>query len=588
MNPELAAEALQALAGILPLAIIGLDARGLVDFWSPGAASRFGWSEAETLGKPLPLETKDGRLLPTDFRKAGRTSGGVLLAEAAVDARSYALLEAAPDAIIEVDRQGRIVLLNQVAEKLFGYSRDELLGASVDLLLPESVRGLHAMHRAGYASHPTTRPMGQRMQLSAQCRDGSELPVEISLSPVVAGDSFTVMAIIRDVSERRRFDQQIRRAHEELEARNREVENANQLKSEFLASVSHELRTPLHTIIGFTELLEEERQGALNTAQKRFVGHVHRDSIHLLELINDILDLSKIEANKMELRMESFDAYEAVREVLQSSAPTAEAKGLALEDRMQKPVHILADRVRFREIVTNLLSNAVKFTPKGGRVWAELSPLSTGNAAISISDTGVGIDRQDQEVIFERFRQVGPASSGVREGTGLGLAIARRLAEMHGGSLTVESEPGRGSKFIFTIPLDPDQQPDEPLVLIIEDDPAGRELLASYLQPMGIRTRFAETAEEGIGLARRLRPDAITLDLVLPDGDGWRVLEQLRALPETSKVPVFVVSVLDRDSCAIARGATEYLEKPLSRDVLLRALRLHAPERFGYLAIESS
>jgi CheY-like chemotaxis protein/two-component sensor histidine kinase len=352
--------------------------------------------------------------------------------------------------------------------------------------------------------------------------------------------------------------------------------------------VSHELRTPLHTIIGFTELLEEERQGTLNVTQKRFVRHVHRDSVHLLELINDILDLSKIEANKMELQLESFNARDAVREVLQACVPAAQAKGISVEDQLDKPMFILADRVRFREIVTNLLSNAIKFTPKGGRVWAQMSLAPAVAAAISIGDTGIGIAAANQEVIFERFRQVGPAASGVREGTGLGLAIVRRLVEMHGGTITVESAPGRGSVFTFTVLLDPERLPDQPLVLIIENEPAGRELLASYLEPMGIRTEFAETGDEGIAMARRLHPDAITLDLVLAGLSEWRVLEELRASPETSEVPVFVVSILDNDRSALARGATEYLQKPLKKEALLRALREHAPEKFGCLETESS
>jgi len=618
MSPERVTEALETLAAMVPVAAIGLDARGVVDLWNPAAASIFGWGAEELLGKLLPAElgvagaahfeagapvrTKDGRSVGVEFRMAQRPSGGMLLvadfprpaaSEQESDARTKAesqlreLLEAAPDAILEVDREGRIVLLNKVTEKLFGYSRDELLGAPVDLLLPDALRDRHHLHRAEYSARPSTRPMGQGLTLLARRSDGSELPVEISLSPIRSGDGFTVMAIVRDVTERRIFEREIRRANIELEARNREVENANQLKSEFLASMSHELRTPLHTIIGFTELLKEESQGSLNDAQKRFVGHVHRDSVHLLELINDILDLSKIEANQMELQIESFDAREVAREALLGIVPASEAKKIALEDRFEKAVFVLADRLRYREIVTNLLSNAVKFTPRGGRVSIGLS-LAAGLASISVADTGIGIAAADQEVIFDRFRQVGSGTSGVREGTGLGLAIVRRLVQMHGGTITVDSAPGRGSVFTFTMPLDPARSREQPLVLIIEDEPGGRELLASYLNPLGIRTEFAATADEGIAMARRLRPDAITLDLLLPARVGWHVLEELRTSPETSGVPVFVISVLDRDRAALARGAAEYLQKPVNREVLLRALREHAPDRFGSIKLETS
>jgi PAS domain S-box-containing protein len=602
MTPERVTEAFETLAAILPVAIIGIDRDGRVDLWSPGAASIFGLSDEETLGqappaflgtardghfeRASPVRTKQGWPLDIEFHLAQRPSGGMLLiAEAGgrtkAEARLRELLEAAPDAILEVDREGRIVLLNRVTEKLFGYPREELIGMPVETLLPEAMGERHAAHRLAYAANPGTRPMGRGLALTARRHGGAEFPVEVSLSPIRAEGGFSVLAIVRDVTERKAFEEKIRTANQELAARNREVEKANHLKSEFLASMSHELRTPLHTIIGFTELLEEESPGPLNEAQKRFLGHVHHDSVHLLELINDILDLSKIEANRMELRIESFDAREVVQEALHGIAPAAEAKRTAVEDRIVEPVFIRADRVRFREIITNLLSNAVKFTPKGGRVWVEHTVAVPDMASISVSDTGIGIAPDDQAVIFDRFRQIGSATSGVREGTGLGLAIVKRLVEMHGGSISVDSTPGKGSVFTFTVPIDRRREREQPVVLVIEDEPAGRELLASYLNPLGIRTEFAETADEGIALAREIRPDAVTLDLMLHGRTGWRVLEELRKSTETSGVPILVVSVLDKNREAMSRGATEYLQKPLSKEKLLRALREHAPHRFA-------
>ncbi|HWE48808.1 MAG TPA: PAS domain S-box protein [Bryobacteraceae bacterium] len=607
MSPERSRETLDTLAGILPVAVIGLDAQGVVEMWNPGAASLFGWTGPEVLGyavppaigsvrdghfeSAFPVRGKDDRPLAIDIQVAHAPSGGMLLisdpaTRTKAEARLRELLEAAPDGIIEVDREGRIVMLNKATERLFGYLREELLGAPIENLLPDAMRARHVGHRAGYVAQPGTRPMGQGLTLAARRRDGSEFPVEISLSPIHSDDSFSVMAIVRDVTERRVFEERIRKANQELEVRNREIEKANQLKSEFLASMSHELRTPLHTIIGFTELIQEESQGPLNPAQKRFVGHVHHDSVHLLELINDILDLSKIEANRMELKVESLDAHEVVREALHGIVPAAEAKNIHLDDRIEGPAYVLADRVRVREIVTNLLSNAVKFTPRDGSVWLEQTGGDPGRISISVADNGMGIADADQEVIFDRFRQVGRATSGVREGTGLGLAIVKSLVEMHGGTITVKSAPGRGSCFTFTLPVDPGRSREHPVVLVIEDEPAGRELLASYLEPLGVRIEFAATGDAGIDLARRKSPDAITLDLMLPDSSGWRVLEELRTLPETRGVPIFVVSVLDKDRSAIARGATAYLQKPLNKEVLLRALREHAPQRFGNIELK--
>ena len=210
------------------------------------------------------------------------------------------LLESAPDAILEIDGDGRIVLLNRMAEQLFGYTREEMLELTVEALVPEAFRSGHKRHRAQYLNHPVTRPMGSGLRLEARRKDGSHFPVEISLSSVKSDEGCRVTAIIRDVTERRQMENQLRAIEGkyigELELRNRNAERANELKTEFLGNMSHELRSPLHTVIGFAELLAEEKEGALNGKQKRFVSHIQRDGLHLLELINDLLDLSKIEA----------------------------------------------------------------------------------------------------------------------------------------------------------------------------------------------------------------------------------------------------------------------------------------------------
>jgi len=237
----------------------------------------------------------------------------------------------------------------------------------------------------------------------------------------------------------------------ELESRNREVERANQLKSEFLASMSHELRTPLHTIIGFAELLGEELEGPLNDKQKRFMNHIHTDSIHLLALINDILDISKIESGRLGLRRETFDLGSALEEILSSIRSQASAKSIAIETSVSLPATIFADRLRVKQVLFNLLSNALKFTPNGGKIRIDAA-LRDGVIEISVSDTGIGIAKEQHEAVFDKFYQVGSTTKGVREGTGLGLAISKALVEEHGGGIWLESEPGKGSRFTFTIP----------------------------------------------------------------------------------------------------------------------------------------
>lgn len=367
------------------------------------------------------------------------------------------LLESAPDAILEVDSNGRIALLNRMAEQLFGYTRNELLGQMVEVLVPEALHREHIQHRAQYIGHPVTRPMGSGLKLDARRKDGSHVPVEISLSPIKSGTEYRVTAIIRDVTERRQMEDELRAVQEkyirELELRSSETEKANQLKTEFLANMSHELRSPLHTVIGFAELLTEEIEGQLNEKQKRFIRHIHDDSLHLLDLINDLLDLSKIEAGRLELRYETFEVSAVLEEALASIRPRATAKSVQIRTDVSIPTTIVADRLRLKQILNNLLTNAVKFTPNGGGVCIE-GALQDGFAQISVADTGIGIGEDQQKAVFDKFYQVRTAAKVESEGTGLGLAITRRLVEQHGGRIWLKSAVGSGSRFTFTIPLD--------------------------------------------------------------------------------------------------------------------------------------
>src|SRR6478609_1895141 len=387
---------------------------------------------------------------------------GAARQESSLESRYRKLLHTVPDAILEVDQDGRITILNEAAEKIFGYSRGELLGLNVENLVPAAMRGGHSQHRASYAGHPKTRPMGTGLELQGQRKDGSLFPVEISLSPNWIEGSLHVIASVRDITERKAVENRIQALreqytaeltmkNEQLEARNLEVERANRLKNEFLASMSHELRTPLHTIIGFSELLTEQLEGPLGEKQQRFVGHILQDARHLLELINEILDISKIESGRLELKRESFDFSQCVEEVLAGIRHQAATKNITLENKNRFQSSLYADRLRVKEILYNLLSNAVKFTPEGGRVWVEAG--REGHALhISVCDTGIGIPEKEHPSIFEKFYQVGDARGGTREGTGLGLPITKHLVELHGGTINVESRPGQSSSFRLTFP----------------------------------------------------------------------------------------------------------------------------------------
>lgn len=382
-------------------------------------------------------------------------------------------------------------------------------------------------------------------------------------------------------------------ANKELDLRNREVERATQMKSKFLASMSHELRTPLNAIVGFSDLLAEGTPGQLNDKQKRFVNHIKQGSSHLLQLINDILDLSKIEAGQLELRWEEFLVKDAFPEVLSTIHPLAMAKNIRIEQKLESISLVKADRVRFKQILYNLLSNAVKFTPKGGSISIECMDV-WDFVRISVTDTGIGIRPEDQKVVFEEFRQIEGSAERAQEGTGLGLAITKRLVEQQGGQISLESELGKGSRFTFTLVaveptpnVDPVIEPAKasalavsgrltPLVLIVDDEGPARELLASYLEPE-YRVVAAQSGMEAVEKAQQLRPDAITLDVLMPGSSGFETLAALRKNPTTANIPIIILSILDQAQVGFALGAADYLIKPVRKPALLEAIRRHVP-----------
>jgi signal transduction histidine kinase len=238
----------------------------------------------------------------------------------------------------------------------------------------------------------------------------------------------------------------------ELEKRNREVERVNRMKTDFLARSSHELRTPLNAIVGYADLLSEQSAGPLAPPYPRFVSNIQEGARHLLDMVNDLLDISRIEAGRIELNLERFDISAALEEVLSVIAPLAEIKRISLDSRIACGTALVADRVRFKQILYNLLSNAMKFTPEEGRVW--IGTAADGEAlTICVGDTGIGIAPGEQEAIFEEFHQVAAARKVAAAGTGLGLAITRKLARLHGGDVRVESEPGKGSRFLVSMPV---------------------------------------------------------------------------------------------------------------------------------------
>jgi signal transduction histidine kinase/CheY-like chemotaxis protein len=368
------------------------------------------------------------------------------------------------------------------------------------------------------------------------------------------------------------------------------LEAAGRAKSDFLASMSHELRTPLSAVIGFSDLMRgEPHSGESVTVPAEWVEHIHRSGQHLLGLINDVLDLAKVEAGRLDLAIERIDLSTAVNESVAGLRPLADRKRITVTTKIP-PILVEVDRGRFRQIIYNLLSNAIKYTPDDGRIQIE-AERSSGDVRITVIDNGVGIAPEDQTAVFEEFRQVGEVSAR-QPGTGLGLALTKRLVEAHGGTIEVASSLGAGSRFTIILhaadgpaaraaaapaPEGPAAVIDtEGDVLVIEDEPSGVRLLRAYLENDGYTVRIASDGEHGLEEARRRRPSAIILDLLLPGMDGWDVLRQLKSDAATRDIPVIIVTVVDEQEVGLALGAVDYFVKPVDRSVLLDVLKRYA------------
>jgi signal transduction histidine kinase len=432
--------------------------------------------------------------------------------------------------------------------------------------------------------------------------EGGGLPAALACLSVLMLGTFTMLLGALDMQRKRDLIKQLKeeeerkvaeltRLTEALDQRTRELADANlrfleadRQKSQFLASMSHELRTPLNSIIGFSEVLNTRLGPTLEPKHARFLQNVHSSGTHLLGLINDILDLTKIESGKMEMHPEELQVRPLVEGVLTLMRGQSARRDIEIVADVPADLPTIeADEARVKQILFNLLSNAVKFSSDGGRVVCTVRArppgpdalLDASSIAFEVRDYGIGIDPTDHLKVFQEFRQLDAGSSRRREGTGLGLALVKKFVELHGGTIRLRSRLGEGSTFTVLLPqqrspalVAAPQEPlplpadDRPRVLVVEDDLATWERIAGDLERAEYHAARARTGEEALVLARMMRPAAITLDLVLPGIDGWEVLRRLKADPDTREVPVIIVSVMEGRDLGVAMGADGYFVKP--------------------------
>lgn len=486
-------------------------------------------------------------------------------------------VDQAADGIIVIDSNGLVDTFNASAQEIFGYKEDEVVGQNISKLMPEHHSHHHDEYIQNHLKTGAVHIIGKGREVQGIRKNGEIFPLHLAVSKVDLPGKTLFSAICRDLTAQKQADIELLNAK-------RDAETANLAKSEFLASMSHELRTPLNSIIGFSQLLHLNKAHPLDESQKRQVQQINDAGQHLLSLINDILDLSRIETQGFSLSVEAVELKTIIDNCLILIAPIAAKHDISVINNLDtsKAPYVRADFVRLKQVVMNLLSNAVKYNIENGQIIID-GEIKGADFQVNVRDTGSGIASDDLEALFEPFNRLGQ-EAGEIEGTGIGLSITKKIIEMMKGKIGVESELGNGTTFWFSLPICdapeakeiPKKQqvditlnipPGQHRIIYVEDNAANRELLAQTLKPYNnIELFMAETAEEGLSLIHDLAPDLVFMDINLPGISGVEAVQQLKALPQTCNIPMIAVSanVMDGDrQKALQAGFDDYISKPL-------------------------
>lgn len=549
---------------------------------------------------------KDGTEFPVEISLSPLKTDEGIFALAAIrditprkkaDAKFKTILEATPDCLVVINNEGKIVIVNDRTEQLFGYKPNELIGQYVECLIPKRFHGNHVGHRTNYFSKPRIRPMGAGQELYGQHKKGHEFPVAISLSPLETEEGMLALAAVRDISKQKELEQQ-------LFSQNKELELQNRLKTEFLANMSHDIRTPLTGVVGMSKLLEDKVD---DPNQKQYAQWLGESGKQVLNMLNVILDTVSAESvNEATLHEESFELHQVIQEILQLVRPSTITKGIELKTQIDEntPPCLISDHLKLRRILLNLIGNAIKFT-QVGNITIEVKLIKKMKTHVllhfAVADTGIGIPYELQDKVFDKFFRGTPSRKGLYRGHGLGLHIASSYANLLGGEILLTSKPGLGTTFYFDLLIKtgksiPNQTPqynkeklnttsplsetknktpeNAPKLLLIEDNHIALITLENMVSQAGFRYRSASDGEGALELIKKEPFDLIITDLGLPGLSGLDLTEKIRAYEKKlHRTPVPVIGLTGHDENKIKEqcikaGLNDAFTKPLNPDTL--------------------